>query len=227
MAYWHGRETAKWVSTQRNVLPSPLLPRKTLLCKILHESSPVRDNWDCQIPGHHPTQQVVMDHISMVPRQNPCASLHSCRRNISHCPERVKSQVYLSIVRPKLEYSASIWDSYTKKDIDCLESVQWKAARFAVGDFGHKSSVTSMIDKLNWLSLQHWRKSIKAILFYKAVSNEVEIPMPIGKQDRCDSHKYIPPVSWTNIISTRSIHQKHAFGTISQFAPLSSIQWSI
>ncbi len=52
------------------------------------------------------------------------------RRNLSKCPERVKEQAYCALVRPHLEYASAAWDPYLKKDINQLEAVQRRSARF-------------------------------------------------------------------------------------------------
>ena len=41
-----------------------------------------------------------------------------------------KNLAYLSLVRPHLEYAAAAWDPYIAKDIQQLERVQRRAARF-------------------------------------------------------------------------------------------------
>ena len=46
------------------------------------------------------------------------------KRNLWACPARVKSLAYTSLVRPDLEYAATVWDPYAKKDKDKLERVQ-------------------------------------------------------------------------------------------------------
>jgi hypothetical protein len=48
-------------------------------------------------------------------------------------------------VRPKLEYSCSIWDPYTHDNINKLEMVQRWAARYVQNNYHNTSSVTSMI----------------------------------------------------------------------------------
>jgi len=42
-------------------------------------------------------------------------------------PRKIKN---LALVYPHLEYAAAAWDPYTAKDIQKLERVQYRAARF-------------------------------------------------------------------------------------------------
>ena len=55
-----------------------------------------------------------------------CAFL---RRNINSCSRQVKAQCYTTLVRPNLEYAATVWDPYTKFNINKLEKCQ-RADRF-------------------------------------------------------------------------------------------------
>lgn len=56
-------------------------------------------------------------------------SLGFIRRNLYSCPESVKSQAYLTLVRPCLEYVCSVWDPHTQKRCQDIEGVQRRAAR--------------------------------------------------------------------------------------------------
>ena len=49
------------------------------------------------------------------------------------------------MVHPILEYASSVWDLYTNINIQALESVQRRAARFCLGDYSRYSTVTSML----------------------------------------------------------------------------------
>ena len=120
------------------------------------------------------------------------------QRNISHCPNDIKSMAYFSLVRPKLEYAVSVWDPYTTSNIKKLDSVQRKAARFVTGDYGQMSSVTSMLDSLDWPPLQRRRSELKVVLFYKILNNEVDIALPLDKAPRETGHKFMVPQSRTN-----------------------------
>jgi hypothetical protein len=48
-------------------------------------------------------------------------------------------------VRPNLEYAATVWDPYTKFNINKLEKCQRRAARFVIGDYSRESSVFFVI----------------------------------------------------------------------------------
>ena len=76
------------------------------------------------------------------------------RRNISRCPIELREQAYFALVRSRLEYCAAIWDPHLAKDINSIESVQRKAARFVKRDHDPNSSVPSMLQDLKWLKLK-------------------------------------------------------------------------
>ena len=51
--------------------------------------------------------------------------------NLYSCPpENVNSQAYVTLVRPCLEYTYSVWDPHTQKHCQDIEGVQRQAARF-------------------------------------------------------------------------------------------------
>ena len=61
---------------------------------------------------------------------------------------------YISLVRSNLEYAASIWDPYLQGDIDRLEKVQRRAARFISGNYTSREE-GFMTDLLKQLELPH------------------------------------------------------------------------
>ncbi|CAH1268376.1 HSD11B1L [Branchiostoma lanceolatum] len=56
----------------------------------------------------------------------------------------VKATCYKALVRPHLEYSATVWDPYTTKGIQAVEAVQRRAARVTLNDYRQTSSVTQI-----------------------------------------------------------------------------------
>lgn len=79
--------------------------------------------------------------------------------------------------RSTLEYASQIWDPYLGSEIDRLEKIQRRAARFVVRDFQRTSSVTAIMDRLNWTPLKTRRKHARLGLLYQIVNGEVEVPV--------------------------------------------------
>jgi hypothetical protein len=62
---------------------------------------------------------------------NANKSLGFLKRNLKTSNTNIKSQAYLSLVRPKLEYACSVWDPHTAEHCNKIEMVQRQAARYA------------------------------------------------------------------------------------------------
>ena len=119
------------------------------------------------------------------------------RRNLSRCSKDVKAQCYKSLVRPQLEYAATTWDPYTKTNSAKVEAVQRRAARFCFNDYRQTSSVSSMMQDLEWEQLQTRRQQNKTVMMYRIVNNLVEIPAnqyltPTGVSTRGHQQRFLP-----------------------------------
>ena len=97
-------------------------------------------------------------------------------RNLRECPTHIKSGCYKIMVRPVIEYAASVWDPYTLSNINKLESIQRTAARFCFNNFSRFSSVTNMLTSLNLPSLQARRTQAKLNIFYKIINGHLDVP---------------------------------------------------
>ena len=97
------------------------------------------------------------------------------QRNLRKCPMLVKSQCYLSLLRPVLEYVATVWSPHYQEDIDKIEMVQRRAARFVLNRGNRYDSVSKMIDYLGWPKLETRRVTAKLVMFYKIINNLVDI----------------------------------------------------
>ncbi|KAI8490180.1 hypothetical protein Bbelb_319180 [Branchiostoma belcheri] len=80
------------------------------------------------------------------------------------------------LVRPHLEYSATVWDPYTTKGIQAVEAVQRRAARVTLNDYQRTSSVTQMLNDLQWPLLSERRRKARLTTFYKLTHNIIKIP---------------------------------------------------
>ena len=101
------------------------------------------------------------------------------RRNIHQCPQDTKALCYKTLIRPLTEYASVIWDPYTAENITKLEMVQRRAARMVFSDYRTTSSVSAMINQLNWPTLQERRAQAKATMMYRIVYQMIDIPSTI------------------------------------------------
>ena len=116
------------------------------------------------------------------------------RRNLRSCSEDTKAQAYFNMVRSNLEYCSSVWSPHHKDQKQKLEMVQRRAARYTTNRFGNTSSVTSMLQHLQWESLESRRAKIQLTLFFKVVNDLIDIP----------AADYLTPA----MSRTRSSHRK-------------------
>ena len=100
------------------------------------------------------------------------------QQNLRQCPHQIKSLAYRTYVRPILEYASAVWSPCTKADKYKLEMSQRKAARFVYNHYSSYSSVTNMLQQLNWESLEHRRIKATIIMFYKIINNIVSVNFP-------------------------------------------------
>ena len=109
------------------------------------------------------------------------STLGFLRRNLRRCPAKLKEQSYIALVRSVLEYGAAVWDPHLAQDINSLEKIQRKAARFAKGDYRTRSSVSAMLKDLKWDELKHRRRDLRLALMFKIVKGHVGVtPDHIG-----------------------------------------------
>ena len=81
------------------------------------------------------------------------------RCNLQRCPTSVKQQMYFALVRPILDYASVVWDPHTTSDIQRLEMIQRRAARFVTNNYKRtEGTATDILSKLEWPSLQQHRR---------------------------------------------------------------------
>ncbi len=64
-----------------------------------------------------------------------------------------------------------------KGNIQKLEMVQWRAARFTLNRYRKKSSITDMLNELGWPSLEERREKHRLIMLYKIRNGLVAVNM--------------------------------------------------
>ena len=97
------------------------------------------------------------------------------RRNLNVGSISVKEKAYKTLVRPSVEYASCVWNPHTQRNIQAVEMVQRRAARFVTHRYRQTSSVNDMISHLTWRSLQNRRFDNCLNMFYKIVNKQVAI----------------------------------------------------
>ena len=98
-------------------------------------------------------------------------------RNLHAAPQQVRNQAHEALVGPTLEYATCAWAPHTKLDIQAVEQFQRAADRYVCGDYRRRSSVTVMINKIEW---DTQRRTLRdQPMFYKVYHGQVGIsPLP-------------------------------------------------
>ena len=140
------------------------------------------------------------DHIDIITKKaNTLTSL--LNRNIRDCPNNIKAKCYKTLIRPIVEYASSVWDPITKKNIQKLEMVQRRAARFVMGNYKTTDSVTNMLQQLEWQTLKTRREQAKLAMLYRThhqlitISTVNLLPATTRTKTRGHSHRFTIPRS--------------------------------
>ncbi|XP_072175479.1 uncharacterized protein [Diadema setosum] len=101
------------------------------------------------------------------------------RRNLRVKSSDVKATAYKTLVRPIVQYASTVWDPSSKNLIHKVEMFQRRAARFTLNRYHNTSSVTKMLQELDWTTLEQRRKNDRLIMMYKIHNN----PTPLSALD--------------------------------------------
>ena len=147
------------------------------------------------------------------------ASLAFLRRNLQISQHHIKERAYTTLVRPQLEYAASVWDPYTKQKQKQIEMVQRRAARFVYRNYSREASVTAMIEKLKWRSLMQRRADIRLIMMYKCLNGLVAVDLSQDLIPQSRPSRHCNSMSFHIPSETKQYIQQ-------SFLPRTIIQWN-
>ena len=85
-------------------------------------------------------------------------------RNLRTCSAKSKEQAYKALERPTVEYSATVWHPYVAKNMQQVEMIQRRAARWVLGRYDRLDS--DMLSSLKCRSLELrpiWRTSLYVV----------------------------------------------------------------
>ena len=98
------------------------------------------------------------------------------QRNLRVSNRDTKASAYFTLVRLNIEYCPSVWCPYTDQGKRKIEMVQRRSARYVTNRFRNMSSVTDILEELNWESLESRGTKIQLTLLYKIMNGMVDIP---------------------------------------------------
>ena len=102
-------------------------------------------------------------------------SLRFIRRNIKTSNKKLKEAAYKTYIRPQVEYCSTVWHPWQKHLTQRIEMIQRSAARYVQNDYHYKSSVTNMINKLKWSTLEQRRNHASMVMLYKINNKMVNV----------------------------------------------------
>ena len=76
------------------------------------------------------------------------------------------ANIYLTFIRPHLEYACEVWDGCFNREIDKLEKIQLEAARIVTG-LTKFASREALYFETGWEVLAERRKNRRLVMFYK------------------------------------------------------------
>ena len=109
-------------------------------------------------------------------RLSTTALLNVLKQNLKSTKE-IREKAYKSLVHPQVEYAAAVWSPWLAKDKTRIERVQRRAARYVCNTYSRYSSVTTMVQSLNWETLQTRRLNMRLCMVYKAYYNLAMFPL--------------------------------------------------
>ena len=99
-------------------------------------------------------------------------------------------KLYITFIRPHLEYACTVWSPYLQKDIQALENVQKFAFRVCTGQWS--MDYETLLSFLNISSLATRRCRLKLSLLYNIVNNKVDFPFnPMTYRQPYYPHRHV------------------------------------
>ena len=136
-------------------------------------------------------------HIVYIPS---CANqtLGFLKRNIRVHNKDLKSVAYKIRVRPQLEYVSTVC-SPTALIYKKVEAIQRRATMWMYRDYKYTSSVTAMLEDLNWRFLDQRRIDCHLVMLYKVTYDLVAIPASQYLTRNTRLSRCIHPLSYRQI----------------------------
>ncbi|KAJ4439256.1 hypothetical protein ANN_07376 [Periplaneta americana] len=116
-------------------------------------------------------------------------ALHFIMRILRKASPKSREIAYLTLVRPLMEYGTTCWDPYRICQINSLERIQYRAAKFVKGK---REDENDTIKELKWETLENRRRKTRITSLYRAhlgqkawvdITAQLEKPKYYGRND--------------------------------------------
>lgn len=116
-------------------------------------------------------------------------ALHFIMRILRKASPKSREIAYLTLVRPLMEYGTTCWDPYRIYQINSLERIQYRAAKFVKGK---REDGNDTIKELKWETLENRRRKTRITSLYRAhlgqkawvdITARLEKPTYYGRND--------------------------------------------
>ncbi len=97
--------------------------------------------------------------------------------------------------------------------------VQRRAARWTLNDYSTYSSVTDMLDRLGWRTLEQRRSDARLCLFHKIVNGQVAVSLPQYIKPSNRISRYCHSMTFKQIHTSKDVYKF-------SFFPLAVVQWN-
>ena len=108
-----------------------------------------------------------------------------------------------------------MWSPYTKQNIQKIEMVQRRAARWVSNSYSSYDSVSAMLSNLGWRSLEYRRNDSRLAMFYMIQYGLIALPMP---------SYFERPIRITRHMHPLSFRLVHVSGI--RFFPMTAVLWN-
>ena len=127
-------------------------------------------------------------------------------------------QLYLSFVRPHLEYAVPVWDPHCSNHVQTLERVQKFALKMCYKAW--KDDYDSLLTRSGLQSLNERRKYLKLCYLYQIIHGHFSCTLPLYTETSSDSCAILVNITCTShmlelhLISSPSFHIRYHFGIL-------------
>ena len=101
----------------------------------------------------------------------------------------------------------AVWYPNTTTDINKVEAVQRRAARWATRDYRYTSSVTAMLKDLNWCPLDQRRIDSRLMMMYKVTYHLEAIPASLYHVPNTRVSRHIPSLAYRQIQTLKDYYR--------------------